>query len=69
MEGILSQGLAASGKQVEVQQASGQWGKGTIVACLARGSGGGSVMVCYDNGRQEQLLQAEEGRTFNIRMA
>ena len=68
MEGILAQGLAAGGKQVEVQQANGQWVKGTIMACLARGSSGGSVMVSYDNGRQEQLLAAEEGRQFNIRL-
>lgn len=69
MEGILSQGLAASGKHVEVQQPNGQWLKGTIMACLSRGASGGSVMVCYDDSRQEQLLAAEEGRTFNIRMA
>lgn len=67
MEGLLAQGLAAAGKQVEVQRATGQWAKATIVACLARASGG-SVMVCYDDGRQEQLLAAEEGRTYNIRL-
>ena len=68
MPSILTLGLQASGKRVEVQQANGKWLKGTIGACMSHGSAGGLVMVCYDDGREDQLLAKEEGRAFNIRM-
>lgn len=69
MEGIVAQGLNVAGKQVEVQQANGQWTKGTIMAVMARGPQGGSALVHFENGEQKQLSVNEEGRSYNIKMA
>lgn len=69
MEGIVAQGLNVAGKGVEVQQANGQWQKGTIMAVMGRGPQGGSALVHFDNGDQKQCFVNDEGRTYNIRMA
>lgn len=68
MSGILSQGLSAVGKMVEVQQSSGDWAKGTIVGAMDKPGNNGLVMVSTSNGERKQLQQSEEGRTFNIRL-
>ena len=68
MEGIVAQGLQVSGKTVEVQQANGQWARGTIMATMSRGPQGGSALVHFDNGEQKQLSVNDEGRTYNIRV-
>lgn len=65
MSGIIAQALTAVGKPVEVQQASGDWTKWTVMGSMEKP---GVVMVTNTNGERKQLQQIEEGRTFNIRL-
>ena len=68
MAGIVSQGLSAVGKTVEVQQPSGEWAKGTVVGSMEKPGNNGLVMVTGSNGERKQLQQSEEGRSYNIRL-
>ena len=67
MPGIVAQALSAAGKTVEVQQPSGDWVRMTIMGSVDK-PGGGVVMVSTSTGEKKQLQQADEGRTYNIRL-
>lgn len=66
---IACQGHGVVGKMVEVQQPDGEWVKMTIVGAMEKLGMGALVMVSNNsNGERKQLQQADEGRTFNIRL-